>query len=218
LNKYPHLKWKSEKDRGQTHALNKALEIVKGEVICWLNSDDLLCEGAFNAVNDFFIKNENAHVVIGGLIFVNEHADILWRSPPERVDYNGLLNEGQCVQQPSTFFRKDVFKIVGQLDEKYHYTMDHEYWLRVSKVFDYHIINNDLAKFRLYSNSKSGTSQLHFIKETIKMKIKYKAKLFTMHNLQLILMFVKEPFKKIHWLRVLVRKLKGANPDSRYYN
>lgn len=218
LKKYPHLIWKSEKDRGQTHALNKALQIATGDIICWLNSDDLLCEDAFNIINDFFLSNPDAHIVIGGLLFIDEEKRILWYSKAEKVTYDGLLNKGQCVQQPSTFFKKSVFDKVGNFDESFQYTMDHEFWVRAARYFNFYTIDKDLAKFRIYPQSKTGSKKIEFIKEIIKIKKKHNAKLFSIHNLKLVLMFIKEPFKRIHWLRVFVRKLKGANPDYRYYS
>lgn len=217
LKKYPHLIWRSEKDNGQTHALNKALSVVTGDIICWLNSDDLLCEGAFQFINDFFINNPNKYCVIGNLIHIDEKGNLLTKNKAALVDYDGLLNKGQCVQQMSTFFRKEVFDKVGFFDQLYNYTMDHEFWIRVSKEFQFYTIDKDLAKFRKYKLSKTGSKEIRFINETIRYKIKHHANLFSFHNLRIILMYFKEPFKRILFLRRFVRKLKGKQSEFWYY-
>ena len=209
LKKYEHLIWKSEKDRGQTHAINKAIKIATGDIICWLNSDDLLCSNVFNCVNDFFQNNEEKHCLTGNLLKIDEKGEFLSKDEAILVDFDGLLNRGHRVQQMSTFFRKKVFDNVGLLDESYHYTMDHEFWVRVAKVFKFNIINIDFAMFRLYSSSKTGSDEIKFVRELLRIKKKYKAKLFTYDTFKLYLMFVKEPLKKIPFLRNVVRKLKG---------
>jgi glycosyltransferase involved in cell wall biosynthesis len=197
LKKYDHIIWKSEPDRGQTHAINKALKIATGDIICWLNSDDLLCSNVFHIINSYFDENPEKFALIGNLLFVNVNNKLLFRSKASLIDYNGLLNYGKCVQQPSTFFRKEVFDSVGFLDESYKYTMDHEFFLRVSKLYKFYTIDCDFARFRVHNQSKTGTSQIKFVNEIFKIKIKYKAKLFSFHNFSLIFMYIKEPIKKI---------------------
>lgn len=218
LKQYPHLIWKSEKDRGQTHALNKALSIATGDIICWLNSDDLLCDGAFNAVIKTFTTNREIHVLVGGLRVVDENKNTLWERHAQKIEYDKLLNKGQSTQSMSTFFKKKVFEEVGNFDESYNYTMDHEFFVRVAQKRKFYTINETLAIFRRYPESKTGSSQLEFVKETIRLKIKHNAKVFTLDNLRLLHCFVKAPFKRIHWLRMFVRKVKGAHPDYRHYN
>ena len=117
----------------------------------------------------------------------------------------------------ATFFRKKVFDKVGLLDESYHYTMDHELWIRISRDFNFVTIDKDLAKFRKYKASKTGSMEIKFASELLKVKRKYGAKWFSYDNFRLLFMFVKEPFKRIPGLRTLVRKLKGKNKKYWYY-
>ncbi|HAR62078.1 MAG: hypothetical protein DKM50_01915 [Candidatus Margulisiibacteriota bacterium] len=218
LKKYSHLIWKSEKDKGQTHALNKALKIASGDIVCWLNSDDLLCEGVFEIINRFFVDNCDRHVVTGNLLVVDENKQFLWKQTAEAVTYEGLLNNGQCVLQPSTVFRKNVFDQVGSLNDKFHYTMDHEFFLRASKQFRFYTIDKDIAMFRRYPQSKTGSHEIRFVRELLKIKRQYGARVLSLNNMRLLCMFIKEPFKKNHYLRMAVRILKGKHPDYRYYN
>lgn len=216
IKKYPHLKWISEPDKGQSDALNKGLRIAKGDIICWLNSDDLLCENAFKIVNTFFNENLNKEIVIGDLLNIDENAKLLWRSEAFKVSLNGLLNGSQCVQQPSTFFRRQVFKIIGNFDEGYHYCMDHEFWVRVAKQFEFYTINMDLAMFRRYKGSKTINHELAFIKEIIHLKRKHNARILSYGNLRIFYSIIANPFKKIPILRKLIRMIKGKNPDYIY--
>lgn len=217
LKRYPHIIWRSEKDRGQAHALNKALKIATGDIICWLNADDFLCDDAFKEVNTFFCEYPDRYVVVGNILFVNEKKELLWKENALIPTYEELLNKGRYVQQPSTFFRKTVFDQVGYFDESYHYTMDYELWLRIAKKFTFYSLDKELASFRLYPQSKTGSEGLRFVKEMIRVKVKYKAKIFSWHNVTLLWAFLKEPFRKIHWLRMFVRKLKSMKRGYRYY-
>jgi glycosyltransferase involved in cell wall biosynthesis len=210
------LKWISEPDYGQTNALNKGLRMAKGDIICWLNSDDLLFKNAFKNVNNFFNKNLDKNVVVGNLLNVDENEKLLWRSKSQKVSLNGLLNGTQCVQQQSTFFRRKVFKVIGSFDERYHYCMDHEFWVRVAKKFEFYAINVDLAMFRRYKGSKTINHEFEFIKEIIQLKRKHNARIFSYGNLRIFYSVIVNPFKKISVLRKLIRALKGKNPDYIY--
>ena len=65
LRRYPHLKWVSEADEGQSDALNKGFDMAQGEIIAWINSDDWYAPGTFHAVSKFFDENPNEDVVMG---------------------------------------------------------------------------------------------------------------------------------------------------------
>jgi glycosyltransferase involved in cell wall biosynthesis len=213
LKKYPHLKWVSEKDKGQTDALNKALIKAEGDIICWLNSDDLLLEDSFNEVVNFFKTNPDKSIVVGNIIFIDDEGNFLWRQNSKKIDYEGLLNGTQTVQQQSTFFRKEVFDLIGGFDESYHFCMDHEFFIRASKKYEFFSIDKDLAKFRRYRGTKTIDNELDFIKDYIRFKRKHNARIFSYGNLRLLYALIAYPFKKMTCLRKIIRKLKGKDPD-----
>lgn len=76
LKKYAHLKWISEKDRGQSDALNKGLKSADGEIIAWIDSDDWYEQDTFSAVARFFLGNQDKNVVMGDCNLVDEHGNI----------------------------------------------------------------------------------------------------------------------------------------------
>jgi glycosyltransferase involved in cell wall biosynthesis len=123
--------WRSEPDRGQSHALNKALGISQGEIIGWLNSDDAyLSRTAVEVAVNYFVAHPEVDVVYGHAALVNANNLILqmiWVPPfSER-----LLRFGNFVIQPSVFIRRTA--LTGKfVDEEYRSSMDRELWLRLA--------------------------------------------------------------------------------------
>jgi len=218
LRKYPHLIWRSERDRGQTHALNKALALSTGDVIGWVNSDDMLPLNTLSTVAEFFRRYPDRHVLVGNLEFVDENSKFLYKIPSQAVTFDGLLNGRECVTQTSTFFRRSVFEAVGTFNEALHFEMDHEFFLRVAKRFRFYPIDVDLGTFRKYADSKTGSSAIEFIKDRIAIRRMYGGKFFSSANFLIAYMLISEPLKQIRWLRKLVRRFKGANQDFVHYS
>ncbi len=212
LKEYPHLNWVSEKDKGQSDGLNKGFRKAQGDIIAWINSDDMLYAGALKKINAFFETNPDKSVVTGNQVIIDRQGDELRVISAERFTYGHLLNERSSVMQNSTFFRRRVLIDVGYLDESFHYTMDHELFVRIAKKYESFIINENLACFRIWGGSKTATSQIKFFKEIIRMKKKHHAKLFSCGNVWLAWQFIKEPFKRITGFRNLVRQIKDAEP------
>jgi glycosyltransferase involved in cell wall biosynthesis len=150
--------WVSEPDRGQSHAIQKGLERATGDIINWINSDDLLAPGAIQEIAANF-DTEKYDVFCGRCdYFLNSvgNWDLqgLRMGLSETVGYT--LLEGK-ITQPSTFFKTSVFRELG-VDEAFHFTMDLELWYRYllkfgqSKVF---LSEKVLAYFRLHESSKT---------------------------------------------------------------
>lgn len=198
LKEYPHLDWVSEPDRGQSDALNKGFRRSTGDIIAWINSDDMLAPNALFNINNFFEQNPDKSVVIGNQVLIDRNGNILKVIPAEAFTLNSLLNTRHCsVMQNSTLIRRSVFNEVGFLDEDFHYTMDLELFVRIAQKYTTYTINKDLAYFRMWDGSKTGSSQLQFYKEIIKVKKKHHAKLISSGNIWLLCQFMKAPLKRI---------------------
>ncbi len=148
--------WVSEKDRGQSHAINKGLERATGEIITWLNSDDFFYPGALDTIAQAAVAHPEAGLFIGnGTIADRQGRRVRRYSKTVAFDYDALLRGANYILQPSTFLRKRVFDEQGPIDEKIIYCMDLELWLRVGNKYPVVTIDEELAAFRWYDEVKS---------------------------------------------------------------
>jgi len=152
--------WVSEKDRGQTHAVNKGLEKATGEIIGWINSDDVYVKGAFKAVAKAFHEHPDAILVHGNRIMIDENSDVsgwTWLSPfnPEKSGFN--------VCSETTFWRASVNK---RLKEDLRFAMDLEFFCRLYKKGAFVKLRNYIGCFRCYGNNKSATLAHICVEET----------------------------------------------------
>jgi glycosyltransferase involved in cell wall biosynthesis len=158
LMRYPHIKWISEKDRGQTHAVNKGVTKATGEIVGWVNSDDTFLPSAFNAVIEKFQADPDCAVIFGDYHAIDEKGAILYSVQSFACGYEDMIrwwDYTYAIHQPTVFVRKKVFDVAGLLDESYHYAMDYEWWLRVAKHFPFFHVPYYLATYRFHKDAKS---------------------------------------------------------------
>jgi glycosyltransferase involved in cell wall biosynthesis len=158
LKRFSHLRWVSERDRGQTHAVNKGFQMAKGEIVGWVNSDDTLLPGTFEVVINKFQSDPNCAVVFGDYHTVDEHGTILYSTLGFCGNYEEMIrwwDYTYAIHQPTVFVRKKVIDTVGSLDESFHYAMDYEWWLRVARHYQFHHIPQYLATYRMHRDAKT---------------------------------------------------------------
>lgn len=166
LRKYSHLRWISEKDRGQSHALNKGLSMASGEIIGWLNSDDYYKNDIFNDVVSCF-KNDEIIWVKGDIVLLNEQKNTSVLVINKSFTFESIkMGMPWEVAQPGTFFTRDAALKVGGYDESLHMAMDGDLWIRLAKLSSPVIIHKTWAFFRIHENQKTnGSNVLKQIKE-----------------------------------------------------
>lgn len=156
LKKYPHkINWVSEKDNGQSDAINKGIKKAKGDIIGWINSDDTYTAGSIKSIINFFHKNPKINILYGMANHVDENDRFIDQYPTEIFCRDNLLK--RCfICQPALFFRRKICNKYGLLDEKLNYCMDYEFWLRLSLSNEkFHYVKEVLANSRMYSDNKT---------------------------------------------------------------
>ena len=148
------LQWVSEPDKGQTDALNKGIMRSHGEIIGWLNSDDIYYPKALPRILHFFDEHPEVNVVYGKAHHIDADDGIIAAYPTQEWDYDALLKD--CfICQPALFFRRDIIERYGLFDETLQYCMDYEYWLRVGGKEPFCHYPEFLAGSRLYEQNKT---------------------------------------------------------------
>lgn len=155
LKKYPHLRWVSERDRGQADALNKGLAKASGDIIGWINSDDYYEHKMFGSIVKCF-EDPDVMWVIGHLTFLWDQTGelVAKKSPP--ISYDRLLNNPDIVRQPSTFFRKGFIEQVGGWNPEFFMAMDFDLWVRLAKISSPRMVDQNLAYFRIHALQKTS--------------------------------------------------------------
>lgn len=150
--------WESERDRGQSHAINKGFARATGEIICWLNSDDFYLPGTLRTVAEALFEGGGAPAVVGHCVQVYVDGRPPHRGLGRFENLERLLEfwKGYQMHQPSIFWRREVFEKVGYLDESLHLTMDFDYWVRIARHFDFKNIDRDLSCATYHEEAKTG--------------------------------------------------------------
>jgi glycosyltransferase involved in cell wall biosynthesis len=152
------LKWISEKDRGQSHAINKGFSMAGGEIVAWLNSDDILLPGAVaRAVKAFGEAPPGVGAIYGEGYLMDRNGRITGRFPatgPFNLWRLAYLSD--YVLQQSTFFRRAAVAEVGGLDESLHYAMDWDLLIRLGKRFGLHYVTEYFGVLREYPEAKTS--------------------------------------------------------------
>lgn len=178
--KYPKkIKWVSQKDNGQSAAVNYGISKVDGDVVAWLNCDDIYKPGALKAAAKYFSDNPKVMWAFGKCdIIDSDDKEIrslitsyknFWM---ERYNYQILLILN-FISQMGVFWRKEVHEQVGLLDPKQFYVMDYDYWLRFGKVYKPGFINKYLASFRIIPSSKSSSGFIKQFQDELNISKKY---------------------------------------------
>ncbi len=159
LKKYPHLNWESEKDNGQSHALNKGLKKAQGEIIAWINSDDWYEPGVFKIIADYFKQNPEKNVVMGNCNLIDENGNIFDKVINVARGFGELKKYwiGQSIPtQPAVFFRRKLLDQHGYIDETLQYAMDYDLWMRFAQKNHFHHLDVTVANYRFHQAAKGG--------------------------------------------------------------
>jgi len=157
--------WVSEPDRGQSHAIAKGLARARGEILAWLNSDDLYLDGALARVAEAHRKSR-ADVIHGNLIVIDENGreqDRIWDVPYNWYAYRCGV---QMIHQPAAFFTRAIYRRVGGIREDLQWLMDLDLFYRFGEArARFHFVREFLAAFRVHVSAKSSVGGEKFRRE-----------------------------------------------------
>ena len=203
LKKYPHLKWISEPDKGQSDAINKGFRRANGEIIGWLNSDDLYEPHTLPKVVKIFNENPEYDLIYSDCHIIDAESNKTGSVKSMDFDLNILINLDNFIHQPTVFFRNKIFD-VGVLDVNLHYCMDFDFWIRVSKKYTMNYIKNEIfASFRWAHGTKSVSQGDKMLNEFRYVSLKHGGKLISKKFISLYLRY-----NFMHYISTIYHKIR----------
>jgi glycosyltransferase involved in cell wall biosynthesis len=150
--------WVSEKDRGQSHAINKGFKRATGDLLGWLNSDDYLTPGALFNVANKYINDQSVGAIFGQGHIVDLSGKIVHKTRVPEVNSENLFDwfaGGAEFMQPSCLFTRQAWLECGPLVEDLHYAMDLDLWIKIAKKYSFKKIDNLLSISLRHDSAKT---------------------------------------------------------------
>jgi glycosyltransferase involved in cell wall biosynthesis len=147
--------WSSEPDSGQTEAINKGFARAHGEILAWLNSDDVYRPGAVREAVEFLSRHPEVGMVYGDADYVDETGATVGRFPARPTSPAGLRRGYVHIPQQASFFRASLWKVAGPLDPSFYFAMDYDLWVRISALSPFRYHPRLWASFRLHPEAKT---------------------------------------------------------------
>jgi glycosyltransferase involved in cell wall biosynthesis len=167
------IEWRSETDSGQGDAINRGFERVDGDVMAYLNSDDVLLPGTLAYVARYFLENPEVDIVYGHRIYIDIDGFEIGRCvlPPHDAE---ALKWADYVPQETLFWRRRVWATVGPMDKSFEFALDWEFLLRAQKAgFRFTRLPRFLACFRVHDDQKSARLTQIGQKEMSRLRAEY---------------------------------------------
>jgi glycosyltransferase involved in cell wall biosynthesis len=161
------LTWVSEKDAGQADAINKGFARARGDILAYLNSDDVLCRGAVEKVAAYFEQHPDWDLVYGQAKLIDEHDRVIGMYRTKEFSLDRLMKK--CfLCQPATFWRASAARNAGPFNGGLHYVMDYEYWVRLAQSGARLVhVPEVLASSRIYGDTKTSSGREQIFQEMI---------------------------------------------------
>lgn len=159
--------WVSEKDRGQADAINKGFQRAEGEILAWLNSDDLYLPGAVTQAVHSLSAHPELGLVFGDAITMDADGRPLNRLTFGDWGLHELMNF-RIICQPAVFFRRKVLEQAGYLDPSYNFLLDHQLWIRMASIAPVQHLDSLWAAARHHAEAKNVYQAASFGKEAMR--------------------------------------------------
>lgn len=179
-------RWSSERDRGQSHAINKGIALIKGDIFAWINSDDYYSDdGVFAGVCSFFNENPEIGMAYGRGRCVDENKCFIrdYHDNCFALAFDREILKMECdILQPTVFMRSEVIRSVGGVDESFHWCMDWDLWLRISERYKVGFIPRWIADWRQYDEIKSNAPDFRMFKERFRVMRRHSGRMEFLKN------------------------------------
>ena len=191
--------WVSEKDRGQTDAINKGFALAKGEILAWINSDDTYEPEAVAKAVDYLNSHPEVGLVYADTKFINEKDEPIGNFPAAQTSYTKLRQGYVHIPQQSAFFRASLWKQVAPLDPTFYFAMDYDLWVRLAKLAPVAYIPGHWANFRLHGDAKTINADDRCWPEMLKVHYRDGGSFFSLIVLKYYLRILVGPY--LRWRR-----------------
>jgi glycosyltransferase involved in cell wall biosynthesis len=159
--------WTSQPDRGQSDAINQGLRRAQGDILAYLNSDDVLLPGAITKVVEQFRSHPDWDLLYGNAYHIDEDDHVLGEYPTDTYSFDRLL-QSCCICQPAAFWRRRITERVGLFDDSLHYAMDYDYWMRIDRGGGViHHVPDFLAASRVHALTKTLSARVQVYDEIL---------------------------------------------------
>jgi glycosyltransferase involved in cell wall biosynthesis len=170
----PHIAyWHSRKDKGQADALQQGFAMADGEILCWLNSDDIFLPEALNTVGRLFAKHEDVDFIYGNRCTIDRDGNVTGRHiwPWHITKWHWAL--GQPLAQECSFFRKSIYERVGGIDPTKFFIMDYDLFFRMWRAGRFRKTTAFLGCLRQHEETKNARHVDVWQRELAEAKKKY---------------------------------------------
>ena len=147
--------WVSEKDNGQADAINKGFQKSSGEILAWLNSDDLYLINTLFKIKKTFMTNEEINFLYGHSLLIDGEDNIIRRLYTVPQTYHSYIYDGGNIFQGTVFWKRDIFYKYERLDKKLQTAMEYKLFDNFFKNEKGYFLNDILAAYRLHKKAKS---------------------------------------------------------------
>ena len=176
LKCYPFVQWTSEKDNGQSDAINQGFLRASGDLVGWLNADDYYLPGGLEAIARAAQQHPEAEVIYGDCVFVDGKGKVVRSKVEHDFDPAILLYFGCYIPSTSTFFRRRVIESGKLLDCEYRVCMDFEYFARLAHLgCKFHYVPRFIAAFRWHGNNISLSQSARRAEERRRVQLRFGA-------------------------------------------
>ena len=149
------VRWISEPDAGQSHAINKGFALSRGQIRAYLNSDDTLLPHAVGRIVDFFDRHPGCDLVYADANYIDTEDRVTGKYNTAPYSFERLMHDC-CVCQPAAFWRDTIAALVGPFDESLDLAMDYDYWLRIARAGGGIVhLGETIANSRLHEHTKT---------------------------------------------------------------